>query len=261
MCGPRLASTPWVVPGESFEISYAAHTSSCTFLLDADGICRRIVMASGSRRGPSSSAARCVGAQYVASLDSNAAGGLIEMPRVGSAMLFARVDGRGRVSLVRTGVVSHFEALSGRDPFAETSGVQTSAPDILRVTEPDEPIPSTDVDERPPHDFDDLEEDFEDFAGEDDEGGSTYDDGAVTQPIYALDDSDLEPEAGNDLSSTAEYGPDEAPTPRRVAVHHDEPPPSSHRAPAPRKTDPWHLLGPKDEPMAAAASSPLRRRR
>jgi hypothetical protein len=42
---------------------------------------------------------------------------LAEMPRVGAAMLFARVDERGRVSLVRTGVVTRFEG-HHEDPFA-----------------------------------------------------------------------------------------------------------------------------------------------
>jgi hypothetical protein len=111
------------------DISYAAHTSSCTFLLDDEGICRRVVMASkGKRRESSRTAARCVGAQYVASLDSGAAGGLVEMPRVGATLLFARVDERGRVSLVRTGVLTSFESRAGEDPFATRASVETSAP-------------------------------------------------------------------------------------------------------------------------------------
>jgi len=120
---------------ESFEITYAAHTSSCTFLLDAEGICRRIVMVpKGKRRDSSRSAARCVGAQYVASLDAGAAGGLVEMPRVGAAMLFARVDERGRISLVRTGVVTSFESRPAHDPFLDSRSVETSAPDLQTVT-------------------------------------------------------------------------------------------------------------------------------
>lgn len=120
------------VAKESFEITYAAHTASCTFLLDDEGICRRIVMArqreERKRRDSARSAARCVGAQYVASLDAGAAGGLVEMPRVGAAMLFARVDERGRVSLVRTGVVTSFEAKQAPDPFVDSASVETSAP-------------------------------------------------------------------------------------------------------------------------------------
>ena len=30
------------VKGERFDITYAAHTASCTFLLDAEGICRQL---------------------------------------------------------------------------------------------------------------------------------------------------------------------------------------------------------------------------
>jgi hypothetical protein len=114
-------------------IAYAAHTASCSFLLDAEGICRRVVLrATPKRRAGSRTGSRCVGAQYVASLDGSAAGGLVEMPRVGAAMLFARVDERGRVSLVRTSAVTAFESLTGEDPFLESTSdsVQTSAPDL-----------------------------------------------------------------------------------------------------------------------------------
>ncbi len=114
----------------AIEITYAAHTSSCTFLLDSEGICRRIVMAPTGKRSVSRTAARCVGAQYVASLDGSAAGGLVEMPRVGAAMLFARVDERGRISLVRTSAVISFESQAAEDPFLESASVETSAPDL-----------------------------------------------------------------------------------------------------------------------------------
>jgi hypothetical protein len=78
----------------------------------------------------------------VASLDASVAGMLAEMPRVGSAMLFARVDERGRVSLVRTGVVTRFERHRAEDPFVETEkvpsmSVETSAP----VIAPSAPVP------------------------------------------------------------------------------------------------------------------------
>jgi len=134
----------------SIDITYAAHTASCTFLLDSEGICRRIVVAPKGKRSASRTAARCVGAQYVASLDGSAAGGLVEMPRVGAAMLFARVDERGRVSLVRTGVVISFESNAGEDPFADSGTVETSAPEIEtpRVRRPadDVPVRQRDVD-------------------------------------------------------------------------------------------------------------------
>lgn len=128
--GLALATAPLEV-ATSIEISYAAHTSSCTFLLDDQGICRRIVLApKGKRRDAARTSAKCIGAQYVASLDGSAAGGLVEMPRVGAAMLFARVDENGRVSLVRTGVLISFESRAGEDPFVESASVKTSAPQL-----------------------------------------------------------------------------------------------------------------------------------
>jgi hypothetical protein len=114
---------------ETFDIRYAAHTATCTFLLDAEGICRRVVMAPHAKRKETQTASRCVGAQYVASLDASAAGCLIELPRPGTSMLFARVDERGRVSLVRTGGITKFEEEAAHDPFDSVS-VKTSAPEI-----------------------------------------------------------------------------------------------------------------------------------
>ncbi|HEY8079502.1 MAG TPA: hypothetical protein VIF62_35470 [Labilithrix sp.] len=133
------------MPAETFEITYAAHTASCTFLLDAEGICRRIVMAPHVKRKESQTAARCVGAQYVASLDALAAGCMVEMPRVGAAMLFARVDERGRVSLVRTGPCSGFEQAPAENPF-ESVSMKTSAPEITPRTQPPRTQPSHDHD-------------------------------------------------------------------------------------------------------------------
>lgn len=141
---------------ESPEITYAVHTATCTFLLDAEGFCRRIVVAPTSkRRDATRNASRCVGAQYVASLDANVTGMLTEMPRVGAAMLFARVDERGRISLVRTGVVTRFERSRAEDPFLkhgdESGSVETSAPVITlkapRTTIPPMAYPSVNTDE------------------------------------------------------------------------------------------------------------------
>lgn len=128
---------------EHLDILYAAHTATCTFLLDAEGICRRIVPVlpgakATKRRDTVRAASRCVGAQYVASLDANVTGMLAEMPRVGAPMLFARVDERGRISLVRTGNVTRFES-HRHDPFAqgadrESLSLLTSAPAIAPST-------------------------------------------------------------------------------------------------------------------------------
>lgn len=123
---------------QSFKITYAAHTNACTFLLDAEGICRRIVpnpSLGKTQKGREAAAAanRCIGAQYVASLDATLPGILSEMPRVGIPMVFARIDSRGRIALVRTGVVTRFENSHGENPFGDRApsiSVETSAPPI-----------------------------------------------------------------------------------------------------------------------------------
>jgi len=128
------------VVGKAFEITYAAHTATCTFLLDGEGICRRIVMSPGSkRREAAKNAARCIGAQYVATLDASVPGCLVELPKPGLAMVFARVDENGRIALVRTGSLTAFETKKREeapDPFAESIGVMTSAPAAREVTTP-----------------------------------------------------------------------------------------------------------------------------
>jgi hypothetical protein len=94
-------------------------------------------MAPGAGQSPrgretARAAARCIGAQYVASLDAAAAGLLTDTPKVGTSMLFARSE-NGRISLVRTGHVTRFERHVEEDPFVESereSVVSTSAPPL-----------------------------------------------------------------------------------------------------------------------------------
>jgi hypothetical protein len=175
-------------PPPSIDIIYAAHTASCTFLLDSEGICRRIVVAPKGKRSTSRTASRCVGAQYVASLDGCAAGGLVEMPRVGAAMLFARVDERGRVSLVRTGAVISFESNAGENPFIESGTVETSAPELETPRTP-RPISS-----RPPRDV--VDHDYYDDSSE------------KTQRIQALRPEDIAAALGEQERAEAELAHD-----------------------------------------------------
>jgi hypothetical protein len=96
------------------EIAYAAFTETATFMLDADGICRWVVPASSVTRTTTfskelDSSERCVGAQYVASIDAHVQGGLVELPRVGASLVFAVLDASGRISLIRTGALLRFE--------------------------------------------------------------------------------------------------------------------------------------------------------
>ena len=89
------------------EIAYAAHTDTCSFLLDENGICRRVVPR-GNNAIPAT-AQQCVGAQYLAALDATVEGYLVAVPRVGSPMLFGMVQATGRIAVVRTGRVIRFE--------------------------------------------------------------------------------------------------------------------------------------------------------
>jgi hypothetical protein len=95
-------------------IAYAAHTKSCTFLLDAEGICRWVIAHAGAKQASLQVAQRCVGAQYVASLDATADGLLVQRPRRGATMLFARSK-NGRISLLRTEALTRFEVQDDAD--------------------------------------------------------------------------------------------------------------------------------------------------
>ena len=102
-------------------VAYAATTEGCTFLLDEDGVCRRVLLRHERRatdatlggRTRSQAARRCIGAQYVASIDVRVDGGLVPMPRLGMPMLFAYTDDDGRLAVVRTGALARFETVGG----------------------------------------------------------------------------------------------------------------------------------------------------
>jgi hypothetical protein len=88
------------------EIVYAAHTRSGVFMLDENGVCRWAVEQPGrAEKVPE----RIVGAQYLATLDVNVEGAIVDFPRVGCPMLFAATDETGRVRLVRTPPLLRFE--------------------------------------------------------------------------------------------------------------------------------------------------------
>jgi hypothetical protein len=93
------------------QLAYVAHSERCALLLDGDGICRWFVLKvdDGS---VVAAAKRCIGAQFVATLDPEATGLLGHDPSVGKSILLARVDD-GRVSLVRFGPLVQFDTLAG----------------------------------------------------------------------------------------------------------------------------------------------------
>jgi hypothetical protein len=106
----------------AFDLIYALHTNTCSYLLDADGVCRRI----GSPNGMIPAHVRkCIGAQFVACLDLDVAGGLIGELREGTMALFVQQDGE-HMSLLRTSRITRVD-----ERGVDTSrGVATSAPSL-----------------------------------------------------------------------------------------------------------------------------------
>jgi hypothetical protein len=103
--------------------AYAAYTDACIFFLDENGVCLQVVLTRRGRhdvtrggRTRADAAERCVGAQYVASIDRSVAGGLVPMPQAGAPLLFAYTGSDGRIAVVRTGPLVRFESLDTRDP-------------------------------------------------------------------------------------------------------------------------------------------------
>jgi hypothetical protein len=99
------------------EIAYRAHTETCTLLLDSNGVCRSVQAVSSMYNGrPAripSSAERCIGAQFVASLDFHTEGALTHLPEPGGQLLFARIEIDGRIALVRSAPLVRFEQVTG----------------------------------------------------------------------------------------------------------------------------------------------------
>jgi hypothetical protein len=123
------------------QIAYTAITETCTLLLDAGGICRSVITASARAvgNGPSgrtaripASAEKCIGAQYVATIDVREPGGMVPLPKEGAQMLFARTESNGRITLVRSAPVVRFEAA----PPDTESGVRSRPDDSSGTTLP-----------------------------------------------------------------------------------------------------------------------------
>ena len=86
-------------------MAYAVHTTTCTYLLDDDGVCRWIV----SQQGMVPAHVRqCIGAQFVACVDVTVEGALVPELRIGGRALFVRHTG-SRMVLMRTGPIQHID--------------------------------------------------------------------------------------------------------------------------------------------------------
>ena len=102
------------------DITYVAQTDTCTFLLDAEGICVSCIPGPGADEETRTTAERCVGAQYVAAIDTGIEGLLAQDPAPGRALLFASVGKDNRVALVRSGPLVHITRLEEPEAAPET---------------------------------------------------------------------------------------------------------------------------------------------
>jgi hypothetical protein len=101
-CGVHTALFPSEEAPPRAEMACVIHTARCSYGLDEDGFCRELII----HGDESASVDRCLGAQYVASLDRRADEGLVADPRVGAHALFVARGGSERVALIKAGLIT-----------------------------------------------------------------------------------------------------------------------------------------------------------
>jgi hypothetical protein len=121
-------------------IAYVAQTRDHLLMLDEDGVCLHVHRRSKDRGDDAvDGAIRCIGAQYVAALDPAEPGFLGHAPTIGAPLLFAKADGRGKISVIRTGPLERFEVrgsgLHDRLPATAHAADPTGAADALAQTQ------------------------------------------------------------------------------------------------------------------------------
>jgi hypothetical protein len=94
-----------VTPPAVRDLAYAVHTTTCSYLLDDDGVCQWIVSSQGV---VPAHVLQAVGAQFVACLDLSTDGGLIGELRVGAMALLVRHEG-DRMVLLRTAAIQNVD--------------------------------------------------------------------------------------------------------------------------------------------------------
>ncbi len=95
----------------TYEMAYAVHTRTCTYLLDEDGVCRWVVSPEGV---VPSHIRQAIGAQFVACLDLTVEGGLVGDLRAGGMALFVRHAEPDRMVLLRTAPIQHVDNRLGQ---------------------------------------------------------------------------------------------------------------------------------------------------
>lgn len=139
------------VRSSRMDIAFVAQTKVCTFLLDAEGVCRFTIPRAGATAKEREAAELCLGAQYVASLDHTLEGLLAKEPKQGTRLLFARAGDDGRIRLVRSGPVLEFRMTEPDDEALVPTESARELPDdygadeirTLVTTKPLESEPAT----------------------------------------------------------------------------------------------------------------------
>ena len=85
------------------DFAYAVHTDACTYLLDDTGVCLWVLSPAPTT---ANAVKACVGAQFVACIDTRVEGGLVGEIVEGAAALFVAISKTtGRPALLRTGPI------------------------------------------------------------------------------------------------------------------------------------------------------------
>lgn len=115
-------------------IHYIAHAESAALLLDGAGVCRWFVhkRPDDPEAPRASDLRRCVGAQFVATLDAAAPGQLLHEPEVGKRALFARVE-EGRIVVFRFGPLVDFEHVAHSEAARVVPAADESDPTLEMV--------------------------------------------------------------------------------------------------------------------------------
>lgn len=214
-------------------------------MLDEAGVCRWVVAArtAGSSKRTTTftqeaESERCVGAQYVASVDTRVQGGLIDLPRVGSPLVFATVDASGRISLLRTGALLRFEVKATPD-----SGVyERPTPSGLLASA--HSLPTQDVADA---DDDEPELKTKQFRPAEAMRGMLPPRSSRPRAPSSLPPPSEQPPRSS-LLSAAGYFEGDRPTPRLPSMAAPIPPPMSLRGSRPGKLPPPLPTPPRREP-------------
>ncbi len=126
------------------DLAYVAHSERCALLLDAEGVCRWVIPKVDAKDAMVAAAKRCIGAQFIATLDRDMPGYMGHEPRVSANLLFALVTD-GRVALVRFGPLVAFEELdAASEPAEHAEHAEHHADDVV-----EKPAAEARVDETP----------------------------------------------------------------------------------------------------------------